>query len=199
MTDFEYLKLIRKFRVNRKGTQLGLVWVLIIISWLGAGCGSSSSGLGSLEVRIRDHQEAIDHFNELWLTFSGLDIHPTGQPRTEGWIELEPSLRELDLTEYVEGPEAVIVQATVEAGAYNAVRLTVDQASGTLTDGQQTEVEVNLDPVALDFQIRGGQTTTLVLDIVVLDVSEHSGPRYELHIREVKVTQITKPSRVSFR
>lgn len=166
-----------------------VIWLALalMVSLAGAGCGTSSSSPDNLEVRVRDHEEAIDNFSELWLTISAVGIHPAGQPRTEGWIEVVPSLQKLDLTEYVEGPEAIIVQATVETGAYDAVRLTVDRAAGTLIDGQQIEVEGSFDPVALDFWIKDGKTTILRVDLLVLDVSEHAGLSYQLHIREVTV------------
>lgn len=165
---------------------LGLVWTLVV-GLLGSGCGVSGSSPGHLEVRIRDHREAIEDFNELWLTFSPVGIHPAGQPRSEGWIELEPAVQRLDLTQYVEGREAVIATATIEPGAYNAVRLTVNEATGTLIDGLPAEVEVNLGAVALDFQIRDGRTTVLGLDLMVLDLSDHPGQGYELHVREATV------------
>jgi hypothetical protein len=150
---------------------------------------ASGSIPASLEVRVRDHREAIGDFSELWLTFSTVGIHPVGQPRSEGWIELEPTVQQLDLTQYVEGREAVIMQATVETGTYNAIRLSVDEVSGVSTNGQPVEVEVSLGAVALDFQVRDGRTTVLGLDLVVLDLSEHPGQGYELHLREVTVRQ----------
>lgn len=163
------------------------IMACLLLILLGTGCGASNTGPGSLEVQVWDHREAIGDFKELRLTFSSVGIHPAGQPRTEGWLQLEPSVQELDLTQYVEGPKAIIAQATVEAGVYDAVHLTVDQASGTLIDGQQVDVEVSFDPVALDYSIKDGQTTVLGLDLLVLDVTEHSGLSYELHIREVMV------------
>jgi len=96
---------------------------------------------------------------------------------------LEPDLNELDLTRYIEGEQAVVLQTTVEAGLYNAVRLTVDRAAGPLKTGNQAEVEVKLDPVALDFWIRPNRPTVLGLDLVVLDLSDHPDQTYELQIR----------------
>src|SRR5687768_12432200 len=84
-----------------------LLALALTLSLLGTGCGVSGSSPGRLEVRVRDHREAIDDFSELWLTFSTVSIHPAGQPRSEGWIELEPAVQRLDLTQYVEGREAV--------------------------------------------------------------------------------------------
>lgn len=161
--------------------------VILLIGLLGTGCNASNLPLGTLEVRVWDHREAIGDFRELRLTLSAVAIHPTGQPRGEGWIEWMPSIQELDLTQYVAGQEAVITQAPIEAGPYNAVRLTVDRASGTLIDGKPVEVNVNFNTVALDFQISGGRTTILGLDLVVLDLSDHADQGYELQLREAVI------------
>jgi hypothetical protein len=182
--------LFPKFLQFRQVPCLKTVWLglvgLLILGWVEIGCAASPSP-GHLEVRVRDHREAIGDFSELWLTFSSVDIHPTGQPRSEGWIEFEPSVQRLDLTQYVEGQEAVIVQTTPEIGIYNAVRLRVDQVSATLTNGQPAEVLVDFETVALDFRVQEGRTTVLSLDLVVLDLSDHAGQDYALQLREAVV------------
>ena len=167
---------------------IGLALALLI-GLLTAGCITSDSGSGNLEVRVTDHREAIDDFDELWLTISAVGIHPARQSRAEGWIEFEPSLQKLDLTRYVDGREAMIAQTRVETGPYNAVRLIVTQASGALQDGQPVEVKVSFETAALDFQVRGDRTTILELDLMVLDISDHPGQGYELHLREATVSR----------
>jgi hypothetical protein len=117
------------------------------------------------------------------LTISAVAIHPADQPRTSGWLELEPDLSKLDLTRYTEGEQVVILQTAVETGLYNAVRLSVDRATGSLKNGNQAEVEVKLDPVALDFWIRQNHPAIVGLDLVVLDLSDHPDQAYELQIR----------------
>lgn len=163
------------------------VWLrpawIVLVAFMVIGCGASEPEKGSLEVRVYDHREAIGDFDELWLTISAVAIHPADQPRTAGWLELEPNLNELDLTGYIEGQQAVILQTTVETGLYNAVRLTVDRAAGPLKEGDQAEVDVKVDPVALDFWIRPNRPTILGLDLVVLDLSDHPDQGYELQIR----------------
>ncbi len=168
---------------------LSWIWVLIFISFVGSGCGTasiSSPNLVNLEVRVWDHREAIDDFSELWLTFSSLGIHPTGQPRTEGWTTLEPMAQSLDLTQYVMGREEVIAQAGVNPGIYNAIRLTIERAEG-IVNGQPVEVKVNFETAALDFQIQADRSTVVGLDLMVLDRSDHPGRGYELELREAIV------------
>lgn len=161
----------------------GLVW-LLMAGLLMAGCGRPDPTMGNLEVQVWDHREAIGDFSELWLTISTVAIHQAGQPRTQGWVELEPSIQKLDLTQYINGRKAVLVQVPVEIGAYNAIHLTINQVSGTLIDGQLVDVKADLEPVALNFRIRDDQTTTLGLDLVVLDLSDHPTQGYTLQIRE---------------
>jgi len=162
----------------------GLAGLLLLLGLIGVSCASSASDQGQLEVRVHDHREAINDFGELWLTMSTVGIHPAGQPRTEGWIELKPSVQKLDLTQYLDGQEAVIAKAPVKAGSYNAVRLVVDEATGMLLDGQSVEVKVSFETAALDFQVRGGQITAVGLDLMVLDMSDHPDSGYELQLRE---------------
>jgi hypothetical protein len=165
-----------------KRSWLGLACIVYIAS-LVIGCGASEPERGSLEIRVYDHREAIGDFDELWLTISAVAIHPANQPRTSGWIEFEPDVTELDLTRYIEGEQAIVLETAVETGLYNAVRLTVDRAAGPLKNGQQAEVEIKLDPVALDFWIRQNHPVILGLDLIVLDLSDHPDQAYELQIR----------------
>jgi hypothetical protein len=165
-----------------KRVWLRLAWI-VLATFMVIGCGASELETASLEVRVYDHREAISDFDELWLTISAVAIHPADQPRTSGWLELEPDLSKLDLTRYTEGEQAVILQTAVETGLYNAVRLSVDRATGSLKNGNQAEVEVKLDPVALDFWIRQNHPAIVGLDLVVLDLSDHPDQAYELQIR----------------
>lgn len=171
------------WQVGRLG---GLVGLLIAGLFL-ANCSPASSKTGNLEVRLYDHREAIGDFSKLQLTVSAVAIHPAGQPRLEGWVELKPALRELDLTQYVEGRQATIAQAAVESGAYNAIHLTIEAVSGTLISGQQVDVAAKVEPVALNFRIRGDRPTTVGLDLIVSDLSDHPGQGYELRVREAIV------------
>jgi hypothetical protein len=150
-----------------------------------SGCSSPGVTSNNLEVWVWDHREAIDDFSELRLTLSAAAVHPAGQRRPEGWIELELSVTELDLTQYIEGEKVLIVQAAVMPGHYDAIWLTVDQVKATLKNGQLATVAIFLEPVALDFRVNDGRITSLGFDLVALDLSDHPGQGYELHVREV--------------
>ena len=168
-----------------------IVWpALILLIFFGVtGCAAANSGSGNLEVRLWDHREAIDDFSKLQLTLSTVGIHPANQARSRGWIELTPSIQELDLTQYMDGQQATIATAEIETASYDAVRLTIDQAAGVLKDGQPVKVNVRFDVVALDFRIRDGETTVVGIDLMVLDMSDHPDQGYELHLREAMVVR----------
>lgn len=145
--------------------------------------------LGTLEIHVWDHREAIDDFSKLVLTISVIAIHSAEESRTEGWVELPTSVQELELTQLVGGVKETIVRSDIGTGVYDPVRLNLDQVTGILTNGEQAMVKNAFQPVALDFQIQHDETTVLGLDLVVLDMSDHPGQRYELHIREASVIQ----------
>ena len=177
----------RRPKQSPPGTvEFGLAWLLLIF-FVAAGCTATGSTTGSLEVRLWDHREAIDDFSELQLNFTTVAVHPANQPRTGGWIELMTSIQKLDLTRYLDGQQAVIATAEIKTDSYDAVRLTIDQASGVLKNGQPVTVDVRFDAVALDFQIRDGQITVVGLDLMVLDLSDHPDQGYELHLRDAMV------------
>lgn len=160
------------------------VFALLLLFAAVTECSGPGVTSNNLEVWVWDHREAINDFSELRLTLSAVAVHPAGQRRTEGWIELELSVTELDLTQYVEGEKALIVQTTVMPGHYDAVWLTVDQVKATLKNGQPATLAILLEPVALDFRVDDGRITSLGFDLVVLDLSDHPGQGYELHVRE---------------
>ncbi len=50
------------------------------------------------------------------------------------------------------------------------------------------------DPVAFPFRIVSGKRTVLTIDFIVVDVSEHPGKDYELHIQDASA-QIVEATR----
>jgi hypothetical protein len=136
---------------------------------------------------VWDHREAIEDFSELRLSFSTIALHPEGEPRTDGWIQLETSVKGLDLTRYVDGKKAIILHTNVEPGNYDGIWFTIERVAGTLKNGEQVDVAVVMEPVALNFLVTDGRATRLGLDLVVMDLSDHPGSGYELQIREAVV------------
>ena len=90
---------------------------------------------GTLEVRVKDHRNAIDDFRSVDLRLGKLRLAPyPGLKSSEpGWLELAPRLDRMDLTRYKDGTSA----ATVYRGAlrprrFAAVDLRVTGIRGIL-------------------------------------------------------------------
>lgn len=140
-------------------------------------------------MRIKDHREAIEEFKALEVSISELAIHPEGAARDQEWRALQPLEHQIDLARYVDGQYLVLAREPVSAGSYDGIRLTVERARGILKTGEQVEVAASMSPVALSFTVTAEQTTVVLLDLVVVDLSDEPGGGYELYIKEVSVVK----------
>lgn len=147
---------------------------------------------GNLEVRLKDHREAIADFDRLELGISRVGIQRGPRPQAAAWIFVPPSNGRVDLTRLVEGRYAVILNEEVPAGEYRWVRIDLERAEGLLKDGTRPRIEVFDDPVAFNFAVAAGETTAVTIDMIVLDLREHPGKGYALHIQSVSA-QIVEP------
>ncbi|MFQ5946477.1 MAG: DUF4382 domain-containing protein [Anaerolineae bacterium] len=140
----------------------------------------ASGGTGGLEVRIKDHEEAIERFRSLEVKIASVAIHPTALEREVGWRDLQTAATTIELTELVGGPYAVVFNGEVESGEYDGIRLSIDQIHGLLQNGSEAVVEPGEFEAFLNFDLSAGQETIALLDMVVLDVSEHGTEGYLL-------------------
>ncbi|MFQ5898480.1 MAG: cytochrome c oxidase assembly protein [Candidatus Methylomirabilia bacterium] len=140
---------------------------------------------GQIEVRLKDHREAIADFKRLELGIAQIGIQRGSRPQAGAWMVFAPSERQVDLTQLVKGRYAVILNEEAPIGEYRWIRINLENARGVLKDGRRPSVKVVDDPVAATFVITPEKTTVVTVDLVVLDVSEHPGRDHELHIREV--------------
>jgi hypothetical protein len=147
-----------------------------------------------LEVRVSDHRVAIGDFERLDIMITSVGLHPATAPRTEGWLDFEPQTSTLDLTQYLGGREATILQAPIPTGEYDAVRLTVAEGEGQLKVGGTAFVEGFSQAAALRFSVRAGQATTLLLDVLVESADDHPGGGYSMNLLSAK----TKSAALNF-
>lgn len=143
---------------------------------------SSTPDTGTLEVRVSDHRVAIGDFESLDVTLTSIGVHPVGQPRTEGWLTFAPQTTVLDLTQYLDDREATVLTTALPAGEYDAARLTVAGGEGQLKVGGKASVEGFSQAAALRFTVRGGQTTVILLDLLVESADDHPGGGYSLNL-----------------
>lgn len=143
-------------------------------------------GTGMLEVRVKDHREAIDDFSALRLTIGALRLSPDPilKSNDPGWIDLEPEVREFDLTRYKDGDSLLIYEGRQAPRRFAAVDLRVDEADGVLAKtGAPANIENDIRPIRIEFATEPAVKVAVVLDLEVLDVSDHPGRGYALYVR----------------
>ncbi|GIX49709.1 MAG: hypothetical protein KatS3mg131_3920 [Candidatus Tectimicrobiota bacterium] len=139
---------------------------------------------GRLEIYLTDHRQAIDDFASLVVELEALRVKRRVGWRfwQSGWEELVPQQRRLDLTAYTDGRRALVFAGAVAAGTFDALELRLAGLKGVLRrGGKPVAVTDRTGPLAVTFRVRPQQTTRLVLDLVVLDLSDH-GQGYVLQV-----------------
>ncbi len=142
---------------------------------------------GTLEVRVKDHRDAIDDFSSVELSFGKLRLSPDARLRSAdpGWLELTPRLGRMDLTRYKDGTAAATVyRGSLRPRRFAAVDLQVTGIRGVLRKNEEpAPVKNAVGPIRLDFELKAGLTTVVILDLELLDLSDHPGRGYELLIK----------------
>jgi hypothetical protein len=161
---------------------------------LALGLAASSAGAtesqGTFEVRIKDHREAIGDFAQLNVVVGELLISPKPGLKfwQSGWKSLAASPEVIDLTKYVNNKSVRIFRSGLDAGAFDAIHLKLKEVSGLLKKGQRsTKIKNTIGPIKLAFEIRPQNETMIILDLVVLDMSDHPPQGYELGLQGYEV------------
>ena len=159
--------------------------LLLLVLWTGFGVAGQPEQ-GTFEVRIKDHREAIDDFSRLLLSIDRIGISPKTGLRfwQTSWKEFSPSQASLDLTKYVGKDSARIFRADIDAGAFDAFHLKIKSVDGLLKISRgSVPVKNTIGPVKLSFDIAARGETVLVLDLTVIDFSDHPPRGYELSLK----------------
>lgn len=170
----------------KKASLLSLPMLAALVLVFAAPACDGGENQGVLEVRIRDHREAIGDFLRLDLKLDQILISP--QPGLlfwrASWIGLPPSLEAIDLTRYVGKSSAMIFAGAVDAGPYDAFHVKIRAVEGVLKKNQRTaQVKNMIGPIKLPFTVEERGRTRIVLDLVVLDMRDHPPLGYELGIK----------------
>jgi uncharacterized protein DUF4382 len=147
---------------------------------------SGSASQGTLEVRIKDHREAIGDFAKLMLNIDDILISPkTGLLFWQsGWKSLAAPSVPIELTKYVGKNSAPVFRGSIDAGSFEAIHLKLKEVNGVLKKNQRrAQVKDLVGPIKLPFEIRARGETIIVLDLVVLDMSDHPPQAYELGVK----------------
>jgi len=141
---------------------------------------------GTLEIRLKDHREAIGDFATLEVSVNVVRLSPKtkGTTAKAKWKDLRPSVKQVDLTRYTGKDSAVIFNGKLVRGHFEAIHLKLDPVKGILKKNQKEVLIENLiSPIKLPFSIHPRTETGIVLDLVVLDIRDHPPRGYELHIK----------------
>ncbi len=162
-----------------------LVALLLLAGpWIEAQAAQPEQGI--LEVRIKDHRDAIDDFAQLLVTIDKIAVSPKAGLKfwQTDWKDFTVKSEPVDLTKYVGKTTAQVFRATVDAGAFDAFHLQIKSTAGVLKKAQRkVPVKNAIGKFKLDYEIRPNAVTLLILDLVVSDMSDHPQRGYELSLK----------------
>jgi hypothetical protein len=144
---------------------------------------------GTLEIRIKDHREAIGDFASLEITVDTIRISPKMGLKfwQMGWKELKPTLSKIDLTKYTRGQAATILRGEVTPGSFEALHLKLRAIEGRLKNKSEAAVKNSLRPIKLAFSVGEKNDSLIILDLMVVDMGDHPPSGYELHLKGYEV------------
>ncbi len=163
----------------------------VVLSLVLAGCNTPSDSndanpTGTLEIHLTDHREAIGDFARLDMEIDTVRLHPKRllPLRKSDWLDLQPAVASVDLTQYTEKRTVAIWRGALPTGRFEALHLKLKHAGGELKESAETvPVADQAGPIRLPFDIRPHDVTRVVVDLVVLDMSDHPNRGYEVHVR----------------
>lgn len=168
------------------------VWVLgvVLALCLAMPATAAAPNQGVLEVRLKDHREAIGDFARLTVTVGEILISP--RPGLmfwqSGWNSLAVAAETVDLTKYVGKNSARIFRGSLNPGSFDAVNLKLKAVNGILKKSQRdAPVKNTVGPIKVPFEIRAQGETLIILDLVVMDMSDHPPRGYELAVRGYEI------------
>jgi hypothetical protein len=160
--------------------------VLAAVCVCAAAAFAAQSNHGILEIRIKDHRDAIDDFAKVAITIESVAISPKTGLRVwqRGWRELKVDPATLDLTRYVDGKTIIVFRGAVDAGRFNAFHLKIKSIDGMLKKIKKSApIKNSVAPVKLEFNVPAKGETILIIDLTVMDLSDHPPRGYELEIK----------------
>jgi Domain of unknown function (DUF4382) len=172
---------------QRTGRIVLLLFILVSpgLSALAGYAAAAQNDTGQLEVRLKDHREAIGDFSRVTLKIDKVSISPNAGLKfwQTGWQDLAPSVATVDLTKYVGNKTVTIFKGSLAAGDFDAINLKLAAVEGILKKtNKSAQIKNTVGAIKLPFSIRAGSTTVIVLDLAVEDVSDHPPLTYQLGI-----------------
>jgi hypothetical protein len=159
---------------------------LLLLACCAPGISRAAEGQGVLEIQIKDHRDAIGDFTQLNVVIDKILISPKAGLKIwqTGWKELTATPDTVDLTKYVGKPTARVFRSSIDAGSFDAFHLKLKSIDGVLKKNRKAApVKNTVGPVKLSFDVAAKGETILVIDLTVVDLSDHPPRGYELGIK----------------
>ena len=134
----------------------------LILSGCSASSDSGDASTGTLEIHVTDHREAIGDFARLDVEIDAVRLHPKRllSLRQGDWLDLQPSVASVDLTQYTDNRTLAIWSGELPAGRFEAVHLKLKGAGGELkASAEAAPVADEAGPIRLPFDVKSGETT----------------------------------------
>ena len=160
--------------------------LLLAYCLFAAAGGNAAEPQGVLEIQIKDHRDAIGDFARLNIIIDKILVSPNAGLKVwqTGWKELTASPDTVDLTKYVGKPTARVFRSSIDVGSFDAFHLKLKNVEGVLKKTQKpAPVKNTLGAVKLSFDVAPKGETVLVIDLTVIDLSDHPPRGYELGIK----------------
>ena len=141
---------------------------------------------GKIVVLLTDHREAIDDFNSLVVEIDKIRFHKKSFAPEKGWVAVDCKKQLFDLTKYKDGKLFQLVEVELSEGNYDAIELLISEAYGTPKGQSELGVPVDIGIVRTSFVVSPQQTLKLILDLTVLDVSDHPGEKWLIVLKEIR-------------
>jgi hypothetical protein len=157
-----------------------------LLLFLASGLYGGNNAAGHLEVRLKDHREAIGDFSRFTIKLKTIAISPRAGLAfwKTGWRELVPGQATVDLTRFTGEQSALVFAGAIDAGSFDAIRVDIAAIEAiTKKNGRRAAVKNSLTPIKLPGEVTGGGKTMIIIDLVVLDMSDHPPRGYELAIK----------------
>jgi Domain of unknown function (DUF4382) len=159
---------------------------VIAVSLIANAAFAAQSEQGILEIQIKDHRDAIGDFAKLNITIDKLSISPKAGLKVwrTGWKELAATADTVDLTQYVGKKTLRVFRSAIDAGTFDAFHLKIKGIDGVLKKNRKAApVKNTIGPVQLSFTVPAKGETVLIIDLTVMDMSDHPPRGYELEIQ----------------
>lgn len=162
------------------------VFVCLVAMAFTTAANAAERDQGILEIQIKDHRDAIGDFAKLGIVVDKIRISPKPGLKfwRSGWHELVSKPDSIDLTQYVGKKTVTIFRGAIDTGAFDAFHLKIKSLDGVLKKTRRTTAIKNtVGPIKLAFDVKPQSETLLIIDLTVLDLSDHIPGGYELALR----------------